>query len=254
LQADWSSIFLAWQKSVEKRPEPVCGVKFKAMGGTAMTASGAALAAAVVTILLSRAGQAADISRHRFQMGAFHAKIQYCIECHGPSGRGYRGAYPIPRLAGQQVQYLENQFKALSEHSRDNPVSKKFMVPVINSVAPDMQTAIAEHFSALKARPAADGPRNLVAQGKKLFEEGDPDNNLPACSACHGTDGKGSDTVPSLAGQMYSYTVTQLKGWSKGYRSKDPMTPENPNTMRPIAETMTKEQIAAVAAFVSRLD
>ena len=219
-----------------------------------MKASGAALAAAVVAIVFSPAGHAADIGGHGFHKGALQAKIEYCTKCHGPSGRGYRGAYPIPRLAGQQVQYLENQFKALSEHNRDNPISKKFMVPVINSVAPDMQTDIAEYFSTLKARPAGDGPRDLVAQGKKFFEEGDPDKNLPACSACHGTDGKGSDTFPSLAGQMYAYTVAQLKGWSKGYRSKDPVSPENPNTMRPIAESMTKEQIAAVAAYVSQLD
>jgi len=219
-----------------------------------MKASGAALAAAVVAIVFSPAGHGADIGGHGFHKGAFHAKIQYCTKCHGPSGRGYRGSYPIPQLAGQQVQYLENQFKALSEHSRDNPISKKFMVPVINSVGPDMKTAIAEYFSALKARPAGGGPKNLVAQGKEIFELGVPDENLPACSACHGTDAKGSDTVPSLAGQMYAYTVAQLSGWSKGYRSKDPVSPENPNTMQPIAAGMTKEQIAAVAAYLSWLD
>ena len=219
-----------------------------------MKASGAALATNILAIVFSPVGQAADMAGHGFHKGAFQAKIEYCTKCHGASGRGYRGSYPIPRLAGQQVQYLENQFKALSEHSRDNPTSKKFMVPVINSVAPDMQTAIAEYFSALKARPAGDGPPNLVAEGKKLFELGDPDSNQPACAVCHGIDGKGSDVVPSLAGQMYAYTVAQLKGWGKGYRSKDPVSPENPNTMRPIAESMTKEQIAAVAAYVSRLD
>jgi cytochrome c553 len=32
------------------------------------------------------------------------------------------------------------------------------------------------------------------------------------------------------------------------------VSPEDPNTMRPIAENMTKEQIAAVAAYLSRLD
>ena len=219
-----------------------------------MKASGAAIATNILAIVLSPAGQAADMGGHRFHKGALQAKIEYCTKCHGASGQGYHGSYPIPQLAGQQAQYLENQFKALSEHSRDNPISKKFMVPVINSVGPDMQTAIAEHFSALKARPAGDGPKNLVAQGKKIFEEGEPDKNLPACSACHGTDGKGSNTAPSLAGQMYAYTVAQLKGWGKGYRSKDPASPENPNTMQPIAEGMTKEQIAAVSAYLSRLD
>lgn len=219
-----------------------------------MKASGAALATNILALVLTPAGQAADMGGHGFHKGALQAKIEYCTKCHGPSGRGYRGSYQIPRLAGQQVQYLENQFKALSEHSRDNPTSKRFMVPVINSVSPDMQTAIAEYFSTLKARPAGDGPASLVPLGKKLFELGDPDSNQPACAVCHGIDGKGSDTIPSLAGQMYAYTVAQLKGWGKGYRSKDPVSPENPNTMRPIAESMTKEQITAVAAYLSRLD
>ena len=132
-----------------------------------MKASGAAIATIILAIVLSPAGQAADMGGHRFHKGGLQAKIEYCAKCHGASGQGYHGSYPIPRLAGQQAQYLENQFKALSEHSRDNPISKKFMAPVINSVGPDMQTAIAEHFSALKARPAGDGPKNLVAQGKK---------------------------------------------------------------------------------------
>ena len=83
------------------------------------------------------------------------------------SGREYQGSYPIPQLAGQQAQYLKS-VQSSFQHSRDNPISKKFMTPVINRVGPDMQTAIAEHFSALKAPPAGDGPEFLVAQGKNI--------------------------------------------------------------------------------------
>jgi cytochrome c553 len=36
------------------------------------------------------------------------AKIDYCKTCHGFSGQGYRGFYPMPRLAGQQTEYIEN--------------------------------------------------------------------------------------------------------------------------------------------------
>ncbi len=225
----------------------------------------------LLSVVLPVVGHSADMGktafhRHRhhahsaetgetaFHRNGLQAKIHFCTECHGPSARGFRGYYPIPQLAGQQVQYLENQFKALAEHRRDNPVAKRFMVPVVQSIDPAMRTAIAEHFSALKPRPAGGGPKNLVEQGKKIFAEGVPDENIPACAACHGEAGKGSDMVPRIAGQMYAYTVAQLSGWGKGYRAKDPVSAEDANTMQPIASSMTKEQISAVAAYVSRLD
>ena len=50
------------------------------------------------------------------------AKIEYCKTCHGVSGQGYRGVYPMPQLAGQQTEYIENQLKAFIERRRQNPV------------------------------------------------------------------------------------------------------------------------------------
>ncbi len=219
-----------------------------------MKAGATALAIAALAIVFPSGGQAANMAGNAAPKGAIKAKIQYCTECHGPSGRGYRAYYPIPQLAGQQVQYLENQFTALAGHNRDNPVAKRFMVPIAERLTPGMRTAIAEYFSAQKPRPAGGGPKNLVAQGKQIFDEGLPNENVPACAACHGSNGEGSDLVPRVAGQMYAYTVEQLNGWGKGYRSKDPVSPENPNTMQAIATSMTKEQIAAVAAYLARLD
>ena len=213
----------------------------------------AALAAAIFALVFSPSASAADMSRGHFKKASLEAKIQYCGECHGWSGQGYRGYYPIPRLAGQQAQYLENQFKALVDHRRDNPVAKRFMVPVAETVRPETTTALAEYFSTLQAKPAGGGPKDLAGEGKRIFDEGVPAANVPACAACHGADAKGTDTVPRLAGQMYAYTLAQLSNWAKGYRAKDPVSGEE-NTMKPIASSMTKEQMEAVAAYVSRLD
>lgn len=55
------------------------------------------------------------------QQGA-QAKIGYCKDCHGPSAQGYNGYFPIPRLAGQQPEYLENQLHAFIEHRRTNNI------------------------------------------------------------------------------------------------------------------------------------
>ncbi len=42
----------------------------------------------------------------------FNAKAGYCETCHGLSARGFLGTNPMPRLAGQQPDYIKNQLQA----------------------------------------------------------------------------------------------------------------------------------------------
>ncbi len=65
------------------------------------------------------------------------AKLDYCKTCHGLSGQGYRGYFPMPRLAGQQQEYLENQLRAFVERRRINPV----MANVAHALSPSMVSA-----------------------------------------------------------------------------------------------------------------
>ena len=65
--------------------------------------------------------------------GELEHKIAYCKSCHGAYGQGYAAAYTIPRLAGQQVPYIENVFKALEQHTRDDPTAQIFMIPAERS-------------------------------------------------------------------------------------------------------------------------
>ena len=46
--------------------------------------------------------------------------------------------------------------------------------------------------------------------------------------------------------------IAKLANWPKE-RGQDPNNPDNSEVMGPIAEKLTKEQIAAVAAYVSDL-
>jgi len=197
--------------------------------------------AAVLAIFMPAVAHASDVDE----------KLGYCRNCHGDHYQGLTGYYTAPRLAGQTGEYLENQFKALGKHTRNDPVAKRFMWPVLSHGSPDLWPRIAKRLSAVDAPPAADGPKRLVEAGRKLFEEGVPDENVPACAACHGPDGHGSDQVPRIAGQLYEYTVEALNDWVKGYRGKDPVSPEDPNTMVPIAKSLNQAQIKAVAAFLS---
>src|SRR4249919_1508241 len=62
------------------------------------------------------------------------AKLAYCKTCHGLSGQGYNGYYPMPRLAGQQPNYIENQLRAFIEHRRKNQI----MANVAHVLSPSM--------------------------------------------------------------------------------------------------------------------
>ena len=183
--------------------------------------------------------------------GEIEDKLEYCKNCHGDHAQGFQGYYTAPRLAGQPVQYLQNQFEALAKHRRDDPIAQQFMWPGIESVPLSMRNAIAHHFNNLNPPPADGGPRHLVESGRKIYEEGVPAANVPACAACHGPEAHGNEQIPRLAGQFYAYIVLQLSNWSKGYRAKDPVVAGQTNTMQPIAASMTQEQIRAVAAYLS---
>jgi cytochrome c553 len=177
------------------------------------------------------------------------AKLEYCKTCHGLSGEGFRGAYPMPRLAGQQPEYLENQLRAFIERRRTNPV----MFNVAHVLSPSMLTALASHFKDLNPKPLGGGPRNFAATGKKIYEEGILDAKIPACASCHGPDAKGRGAFPRLAGQLHDYVAKKLANWSKE-RGQDPAKPDVSAIMEPIAHGLTQQQVAAIAAYLSSLE
>ncbi|RXH06108.1 cytochrome C [Bradyrhizobium guangzhouense] len=179
--------------------------------------------------------------------GSLEAKLEYCKTCHGLSGQGYRGYFPMPRLAGQQPQYLENQLRAFIERRRTNPI----MANVAHVLSPSMVAALAAHFRSLDPKPYGAAPRGSLALGKRIYEEGIPEANVPACSACHGTDGKGQNEIPRLAGQLYDYTVGQLTGWAK-VRGQGSAV-DTSAIMAPTAHNLSRSQVEAVAAYVGYL-
>jgi cytochrome c553 len=213
-------------------------------GGRTMRHVRRALPLAALTILLATAGRAdAAVSEHDLQ-----AKFAYCKTCHGVSGRGFRGGfYPIPRLAGQPVKYIENQVQAFVEHRRTNNV----MFNVAHVLSPDMVRAIAQNFHDLNPDPLGGAPKGLAAEGRKLFEAGLPPD-VPPCAMCHGADAKGKDDFPRLAGQLYDYIFVKLKNWDKE-RGQKPNNPDTSAIMEPIAHGLSDAQIKAVAAYVSDL-
>lgn len=204
------------------------------------------LQTAVLAAVFSTAGRAQD-SGAVARQGGFEAKLEYCKTCHGLQGQGYLGYFPIPRLAGQQTQYIENQLGAFTERRRSNPI----MFNVAHVLSPSMKSALAAHFRNLDPKPFGGAPRGSIATGKQIYEDGLPESNVAACFACHGTEGKGQNEIPRLAGQLYPYLVGQLTGWGK-LRGQGSAV-DTSALMAPTAHNLTRSQIEAVAAYVSYL-
>ncbi len=123
---------------------------------------------------------------------------------------------------------------------------------VAHVLSPAMVDALTTHFQHLDPEPLGGAPKELIPEGKKIYEEGVPSAEVPPCAGCHGADAKGQDEFPRLAGQLDDYVINKLTNWSKE-RGQDSKNPDNSAIMEPIASKLTKEQIAAVAAYVSYL-
>jgi cytochrome c553 len=203
----------------------------------------------LAALILTLVSVGAVSAQHRTGLsGDVQAKLSYCKDCHGVSAQGFNGYYPIPRLAGQQPIYLENQLRAFIEHRRTNNI----MFNVAHSLSPAMINALTVHFASLHPPPIGGAPRQLVATGRKIFEDGMPEVNIAACAACHGPDATGSGQIPRLAGQLYPYMIKTLNNWDTE-RGRNPTVPDASAIMSPVAHSLNKSQIEAVAAFVSTL-
>ena len=214
-----------------------------------------ALAPAALFAVIFCAGAGAEVGKPNGGAGSegvpakeFQAKAGYCETCHGLSARGFIGTNPMPRLAGQQPAYIKAQLQAFIDRGRLNPV----MGNVAHVLSPAMVDALATHFKDLDPPPYGGAPKDLASEGEKIYHEGIPGSEVPACELCHGKDAHGMDVIPRLAGQLDGYVINELTNWANE-RGQNPKNPDSSGIMAPIAAKLTKEQIAAVAAYVSDL-
>ncbi len=217
-----------------------------------------ALAAAVLAIVVCAAtrvdsaepGRSRRALASRTEHGGGSAKAEYCTDCHGTSGQGYHGYLTMPRLAGQAPEYIENQLSSFADRSRERDLF--INMARVHGLSADMRAAMAAHFRGLDPRPIGGGPRNAVEMGKRIYDDGVPEANIPACAACHGPDAKGQQAIPRLAGQLYAYTVKELTNWSKE-RGQAAARSDTSAVMNPIAHALSPAQVSAIAAYLSYL-
>ena len=84
----------------------------------------------------------------------------------------------------------------------------------------------------------------LLAEGKKIYTEGIPAQNVPACASCHGPNAQGAGAFPRLAGQHTDYLVAQLTGFQSGLRSNAPI-------MLGVVRTLSPQQMKAAATYAA---
>jgi cytochrome c553 len=172
-----------------------------------------------------------------------------CMACHGVDGMGARIG-SVPRLAGMSAGYLRKQMNAF----RDGTRSSQVMTPIALGLSAREMMAVSAYYASIEAEtlegfPEADPAK--VQQGGAVAATGiaEEDREITACTSCHvNAEGRSGETVPMLASQHATYIESQLDAWKTGMRRTDPL-----NVMKTIAETLTEEEIEAVALYYERL-
>ena len=116
-----------------------------------------ALLSTIVATVFVTAARAED-TKAEVPKQELQAKMAYCQVCHGPAGQGFRGYYPIPRLAGQQPEYFENQLQAFIDRRRTNVI----MFNVAHVLSPAMLASLAANFQAFNPKPLGGAPKDLI--------------------------------------------------------------------------------------------
>ncbi|MFP7674288.1 c-type cytochrome [Marivita sp. S0852] len=169
-----------------------------------------------------------------------------CMACHGLAGAGGAQA---PRLAALPYDYLVTQIQYFLNGNRASAI----MAPISARLTPQEVHAVLAYYADLPPpdmTPPADLDWELVRAGELLAYAGRQQSGeaaeITACVMCHNAVGD-LDRVPiapPLAGHSAGYITDQLKAWRSGLRRGSPL-----GVMSRIAEAMTDEEIAAVAAF-----
>jgi cytochrome c553 len=166
-----------------------------------------------------------------------------CARCHG-WGRTGPASDLVPILHGQSSGYLRAALKAYSEGTR----ASGFMEPVVSELDEASIGRMAEYYAGLDfpAQPSPSPPPDdaAIERGRLLAIHGDPDDDIPACTSCHGSAALA--IFPRLAGQHARYMKRRLALWKRGL---NPPASDIARIMAPIAKRLTDQQMRDVSFY-----
>ncbi|MBK7415267.1 MAG: c-type cytochrome [Dechloromonas sp.] len=181
-----------------------------------------------------------------------------CAACHSDNGQGgKKGEYP--RIAGQQVKYLENQLKSFRARTRVNipmfPYTQeremsdadvKDIAAYLNGIELDTQMptytgkedALTKLLMAEKVMiiPRAEGD---LEAGGKIYQK--------QCASCHAKSGRGRGMFPMLVGQYTNYLKRQVDLYRAGDRAHDE------EAVGGVLNTLDEKQIQDVLAYLTSI-
>lgn len=204
----------------------------------AQTPKTATPAAATPTAAAPKAGAVPDTIEQR---------VLACAICHGKQGEGIRKNEYYPRLAGKPVEYLYNQLIGFREKTRSASPIMTYMVGFLSDgYLHEIATYYARQQPAFP--PPAPAPTGAkLALAEKLVLKGDPENEIPACAACHGVTLTGMlPGIPGLVGLYPDYITAQMGAWKNGKRNS-----KAPDCMARVASRLSGEDIAAVSQYLA---
>lgn len=85
---------------------------------------------------------------------------------------------------------------------------------------------------------------SLFKKGQTIARQGIAQSGVPACLACHGPLGEGSDIGPRLAGQNVMYVKSQFEAFANGTRKTAQSA-----IMQPVVAGLEADDIKAVAHY-----
>ncbi|ATP47917.1 MULTISPECIES: c-type cytochrome [unclassified Pseudomonas] len=200
----------------------------------------------VVSLLLTMgvAGAAIAAEPIKGDAAAGQAKTAVCGACHNPDGNSL--APNFPKLAGQGQRYLEKQLHDIKSGKR----TVLEMTGMLAAFSDQDLADIAAYFASQKGSVGAADPK-LVERGRALFNGGDLEKGMPACTGCHSPNGAGIALAgfPHLSGQHSQYVTKQLTEFREGVRTND----GDAMTMRTIAGKLSNHDIEALASYIQGL-
>lgn len=165
-----------------------------------------------------------------------------CVACHGADGNSPVPTFP--KLAGQHADYA---FKQLQEFASDRR-SSEIMKPIVEQLSATDMADAAVFFAAQQPSAGQVDDAAMLETGRRIFNDGNPDQGVPACAGCHGQNGVGNMRFPRLAGQYPAYVLDQMQRFADGRRTNDK------RLMQTIARRLGETETRAVAEYIASLE
>ena len=180
-------------------------------------------------------------------------RVAKCLSCHGNLAGGDIDFGPevnfgTPALRGMREGYLRDSLVAYRDGTRQH----KEMSAVAAMLDDDTIDFMARTFSAYDAPPMRSADElaalakddSVFEKGQTIARQGITQSSVPACVACHGPQGEGSDIGPRLAGQNVMYMKSQFEAFANGARQTVQSA-----IMQPVVAGLTNDDIEALAHF-----